>query len=53
MDLQGDGPLEITVWDQSPGVPAEGGSLLAARPDTACAVQEGDRTLVVRKQRLF
>ncbi|MCA1826791.1 MAG: hypothetical protein ABR567_09455, partial [Myxococcales bacterium] len=47
MDLEGDGPIEITLWDQSPGVPAEGKALLGARPAEACPVQDGDRTLVV------
>lgn len=53
IDLTGDGPLEITLWDQSPGLPPEGAQLVAARPDIACPVQDGDRTLVVRKQRVF
>ena len=52
MDLEGDGPFEIVVWDQSPGVPAEGKALLAARPPEACPVQDGDRTLVVRNVRV-
>ena len=52
MDLDGDGPLEVLVWDQSPGLPAEGKALLAARSPEACPVQDGDRTLVVRKVRV-
>jgi hypothetical protein len=49
IDLQGDGPIEITLWDQSPGIPDEGKPLLAARPKEACPVQDGDRTVVVRR----
>lgn len=43
---------EGTVYDRTPGLPPTGARLLAARPETAAPVQDGDATLVTRKVRL-
>ena len=52
IDLVEAAPIEVVLWDQSPGVPADGAALVGARPPDACAVQDGDRTLVVHTQQL-
>jgi hypothetical protein len=52
LDVEGDAPLEVVVWDQTAGVPADEASLPAARPREACQIQDGDRVLVVHHQRL-
>ena len=53
LDIAIDGePAEVTVLDQGPGVPASGDALLAARPATAAPTQDGDVTIVTRRQLL-
>jgi hypothetical protein len=44
--LDGAGPVEATVLDQSPGLPPGGAALQAARPADAVPSQEGDVTIV-------
>jgi hypothetical protein len=46
------GPLELYAVDVTPGLPAAGAALLAARPPTAVPVQQGDTTLVSRKVKI-
>ncbi len=44
--------LEVVVADRSPGLPAMGQALLAARPTTAVTSQDGDATVVWKRVRL-
>ncbi|HEU4382918.1 MAG TPA: M28 family metallopeptidase [Anaeromyxobacteraceae bacterium] len=50
--LLGPDPVEAFVADQTPGLPAEGARIAAARPPEAAPFQEGDSTLVTRRLRL-
>jgi len=52
MVLEAQGPVEIQVADQSPGLPPEGARVAAARPSSAVTAQEGDVTLFTRSLRL-
>jgi hypothetical protein len=52
LEVEGDGPLEVVLWDQSPGLPAEGSKLLAARAADACAFQDGDRVIAMHRTRI-
>jgi peptidase M28-like protein len=45
-------PLDWYVVDSTPGLPPGGQALVAARPATATAFQDGDATLVSRKVRI-
>ncbi len=49
--LDGD-PVELTILDATPGVPPSGGSIVAARPLTAVQTQDGDVTILTRRERL-
>ncbi|HEV2205541.1 MAG TPA: hypothetical protein VGR36_03310, partial [Candidatus Acidoferrales bacterium] len=46
-------PVTVFVVDKSFGLPADGKFLLAARPSTATASQDGDVTLVTRRVELI
>lgn len=46
-------PVTVFVVDKSFGLPADGKSLLVARPDTATASRDGDVTLVSRRVELI
>ncbi len=46
------GPLELYAIDVTPGLPASGAALLAARPPAAVPLQQGDTTLVSRKLKI-
>ena len=50
--LAGDGPIDVVVGDQSPGLPVAGAALLAARPVTAVPASEGDVTVVAARVRI-
>ena len=50
--LEGEAPVEVLVVDSSSGLPAGGETWLQARPDTAVPVNEGDLTLIMRRQDL-
>ena len=52
LELTGEGPLDLYLWDASPGLPEQGAGIFAARPPWAVPFQTGDRTLVVAKLRL-
>ena len=45
-------PTEVVLVDRSPGLPAEGLALAAARPAEAAPNQNGDSTLVQRRIRV-
>jgi hypothetical protein len=47
--FRGEGPLELWVWDGSPGLGPAARPLLRARPDWAVPIHRGDRELVARK----
>jgi hypothetical protein len=52
VEVNGMGPVDIHLWDASPGLPAAGGQLLEARPQWAVPFDTGDRTVVVAKTHL-
>jgi len=52
LELTGTGPLDVHLWDASPGLPQPGGELLSARPAWAVPFNTGDRTVVVATRRL-
>lgn len=45
----GAAPVELYVWDASPGLGPEGDALLRARPEWAVPIGRGDRTLVSQR----
>jgi hypothetical protein len=47
--FRGEEPVELWLWDGSPGVGAAGEPLLRARPEWAVPIHRGDRTLVARR----
>src|SRR5262249_49783758 len=46
------GVIELTVMDETPGVPPPSASVVAARPPNATTTQRGDVTVVSRRIRL-
>ena len=52
IELTGTAPVNVHVWDASPGLPLPGRDLLAARPDWAVPFNTGDRTMVLAKATL-
>jgi hypothetical protein len=50
--LRGKEPVDAVVLDESAGVPEPGAELQRARPAWAASAQDGDLTVVVRRQRL-
>ncbi|HWE22457.1 MAG TPA: M20/M25/M40 family metallo-hydrolase, partial [Myxococcales bacterium] len=52
LEVVGTGPVEVHLWDASPGLPLPGGALLSARPDWAVPFNTGDRTVVIAKTTL-
>ena len=47
IELTGTAPVNVHVWDASPGLPLPGRELLNARPDWAVPFNTGDRTMVL------
>jgi hypothetical protein len=45
------GPPEFVLTDRTPGLPASGRALLAARPESAVPSQTGDASIVTRRIR--
>jgi hypothetical protein len=52
LDLAGDTPVEVFVWDSTDGLPEAGAALLAARGPEHVTFQQGDRTLVYTRRTL-
>ena len=52
VEVNGTGPVDVHLWDASPGLPQPGNALFAARPAWAVPFDEGDRTVIVAKTRL-
>ena len=52
IELTGTAPVNVHVWDASPGLPLPGRELLNARPDWAVPFNTGDRTMVLAKATL-
>jgi len=50
--LGGTGPMDWYLFDGTRGLPPSGDALRKARPATAVAIQEGDKTMVSRKVRI-
>jgi hypothetical protein len=50
--LGGTAPMDWYLFDGTRGLPPSGDALVKARPSTAVAVQEGDKTMVSRKVRI-
>jgi hypothetical protein len=49
IELTGTGPVDVYLWDATPGLPLPGGDLLTARPNWAVPFNTGDRTVVSTK----
>jgi hypothetical protein len=47
--FRGEEPVELWLWDGSPGVSPAGAALLGVRPAWAVPIHRGDRTLVARR----
>jgi hypothetical protein len=52
LEIEGSAPVEVYVWDSTPGLPPSGAALAAARGEENVTFQEGDRTFVYTKQML-
>jgi hypothetical protein len=52
LEVSGTAPVDVHLWDASPGLPEAGRELRAARPQWAVPFDTGDRTVVVATTRL-